>query len=92
VGRGLPLLVGLPEKRPVLVWERLVVGPSHGVLAAPQTESRRPRRAQWDLATGAQVGRLTFDAVPRALAYSPTRRAVVVGDARGRVHVVQVIE
>lgn len=40
----------------------------------------------WDLETGAELARLTFDATPTALASSADTR-VVVGDARGRVHV-----
>ena len=46
----------------------------------------------WDLETGAELARLTFDAVPRAAAWSPQRGRVVVGDGRGRVHVVDLIE
>ena len=46
----------------------------------------------WDLETGAELGRLTFDAAAIAVAWSPKRGAAVVGDARGRVHVVEVLE
>jgi WD40 repeat protein len=46
----------------------------------------------WDLETGAELARLTFDALTRALAWSPKRRRVVVGDGRGRVHVIQLME
>ena len=46
----------------------------------------------WDLETGAELARLTFDAVPRAAAWSTQRRRVVIGDGRGRVHVVDLVE
>ena len=39
--------------------------------------------------TGAELTRLTFDAITMALAWSPTRRRVIVGDACGHVHVVE---
>jgi WD40 repeat protein len=46
----------------------------------------------WDLETGAELAHLTFDATTRALAWSPTLGCVVVGDDRGLVHVVELIE
>jgi WD40 repeat protein len=47
----------------------------------------------WDLETGAELARLTFDAmIPGALAWWPERGPVVVGDARGHLHVVELIE
>jgi WD40 repeat protein len=46
----------------------------------------------WDLETGAELARLTFDAVTSALTWSHRRGRAVVGDDRGRVHVVDLIE
>lgn len=44
----------------------------------------------WDLETGSELTRLTFDATTTALAWVSDR--VVVGDVRGGVHVIQLIE
>ena len=46
----------------------------------------------WDLDTGAELARLTFDAVTSALASPPQRGRVMVGDAGGHLHVVELIE
>ena len=45
----------------------------------------------WHLNTGQEITRLTFDGAPAALAWSP-QRGFVVGDDRGRVHVVELID
>jgi WD40 repeat protein len=46
----------------------------------------------WNLETGTELARLTFDAVTTALAWSPKQRRAVVGDVRGGVHVIDLIE
>jgi WD40 repeat protein len=66
---------------------RVLTGGRHALSAASDKTLRL-----WDLNIGAELARLTFDALTRALAWSPKRRRVVVGDARGRVHVIQLME
>jgi hypothetical protein len=46
----------------------------------------------WDLETGAELARLTFNAATSAIAWWAERRRTVVGDGRGRVHLIDIIE
>jgi WD40 repeat protein len=76
------------DTRTGLVTSVAVLGDGRRVLS----ESRDHTLQLWDLETGAELARLTFDAATNALAWSPERRRAVVGDANGRIHVVDRIE
>ena len=46
----------------------------------------------WDLETGAELACLTFDAALSDLAWSEQMAAAVVGDGRGLLHVIELLE